>query len=296
MLERHELETFLTLAEELHFARTAARLRVSGTRVSQVIRKLERQVGAPLFHRTSRRVELSAVGRRLQEQLRPAWASVTAAVEEAMAAAHGITGTVRVAYVGAAAGQLLTSATAVFQRRMPGCTVRIQEAQIVDVLPWLHGREVDLAFASIPVHDRELTTGPVLISEARLLAVPAQHPFARRTSVCVEDLADAVVLQFADVPDAYRDDRTPSHTPAGRPITRGPAGRTFNELLTRVGAGQGVVPVGEQVRRYYVRPDVTYVPIDDAPPLLWGLIWRTDATSAQIQEFNDAALEASGRK
>ncbi|WP_262284646.1 hypothetical protein [Micromonospora sp. MA102] len=43
----------------------------------------------------------------------------------------------------------------------------------MDVLPWLHGREVDLAFAALPVHDRELTTGPVLISEARLLAVPA---------------------------------------------------------------------------------------------------------------------------
>jgi len=70
MLERHELETFLTLAEELHFGRTAERLHVSTARVSQMIKKLERRVGVPLFSRTSRRVELSAVGRRLPPRTR----------------------------------------------------------------------------------------------------------------------------------------------------------------------------------------------------------------------------------
>ena len=59
MLERHELDAFLTLAEELHFGRTAERLHISTTRVSQTIAKLERRVGVPLFNRTSRRVELT---------------------------------------------------------------------------------------------------------------------------------------------------------------------------------------------------------------------------------------------
>ncbi|GAA3168057.1 LysR family transcriptional regulator [Nonomuraea salmonea] len=49
MLERHELEAFLTLAEELHFGRTAERLRVSTARISQTIAKLERRTGVPLF-------------------------------------------------------------------------------------------------------------------------------------------------------------------------------------------------------------------------------------------------------
>ena len=59
MLERHELEAFLTLAEELHFGRTAERLRVSTARISQTIAKLERRIGVPLFNRTSRRVVLA---------------------------------------------------------------------------------------------------------------------------------------------------------------------------------------------------------------------------------------------
>ena len=71
MLERYELETFLTLAEELHFGRTAERTHVSTARVSQTIKKLERRVGAPLFNRTSRHVELTPIGRQLYDDLTP---------------------------------------------------------------------------------------------------------------------------------------------------------------------------------------------------------------------------------
>ncbi|WP_063050891.1 helix-turn-helix domain-containing protein [Nocardia arthritidis] len=67
MLERFELEAFLTLSEELHFSRTAARLRVTPGRISQTIKKLERQVGSPLFERTSRHVVLTPLGQRLRE-------------------------------------------------------------------------------------------------------------------------------------------------------------------------------------------------------------------------------------
>lgn len=67
---RHELEAFLTLAEELHFGRTAARLHVSTARISQTIRSLELRVGARLFARTSRRVSLLPVGQQLLDDLR----------------------------------------------------------------------------------------------------------------------------------------------------------------------------------------------------------------------------------
>src|SRR4051812_47503341 len=124
MLERHELEAFLTLAEELHFGRTAERLRVSTARVSQTIAKLERRIGVPLFNRTSRRVELTAVGQRLYEDVRPAWDQITTAFEQAVVAGRGLTGMLRVAFVGAASGQLLVGATELFRGRHPDCDVQ----------------------------------------------------------------------------------------------------------------------------------------------------------------------------
>lgn len=297
MLERHEVEAFLTLAEELHFGRTAERLHVSTARISQTIAKLERRAGVPLFERTSRRVEPTAAGRRLYERLRPAWDQITDAFEQVVAEGRGLTGELRVAFVGAAGGQLLVGAGDLFRRRWPGCEVRLREAQMVELMPWLRDGEIDVALGTFPVDEPGIATGPVLVSEARMLAVPAGHPFARRPSVSVEDLARVAVLQLPDtLPAALRRDRTPSTTPSGRPIAPGPSAATFNEVLTLIGAGRGVFPVGAQTRRYYARPDVAYVPFSDAPPLRWGLLWRADNTTARVRAFVQATGDLVGER
>jgi DNA-binding transcriptional LysR family regulator len=290
VLERHELDTFLTLAEELHFGRTAERLHVSTARVSQTIRKLERRVGVPLFNRTSRRVELSPAGRRLHDDLRPAWTQIATALARAIEAGKGFTGTLRVCFIGAAGGQLLVGVTELFRQRHPDCEVEIREAQITELMPWLRDGTVDLALATFPVDEPGIVTGPVLVSEARFLAVPIGHPFARRDSLSVEDLATVTMLRLPDtLPESLRADRTPATTPAGRPIRPGRSAATFQELLTLVGAGHGVFPVGANVRRYYVRPDVAYVHLHDAPPLRWGLLWTADNATTRVRAFGDAA-------
>ncbi|SFI90028.1 transcriptional regulator, LysR family [Streptosporangium canum] len=295
MLERHELEAFLALAEELHFGRTAERLRVSTARISQTIAKLERRTGVPLFTRTSRRVELTAAGRQLYEEVRPAWDQIAAAFARAVDTGRGLTGTLRVAFVGAAGGQLLAGAAEVFRRRLPDCDVRLREAQMVDLMPWLRDGQVDLALGTFPIDEPDIATGPVLVSETRMLAVPSQHPFARRTSVSLDDLAGVRLLQLPDtLPVSLREDRTPRATPAGRPIEPGPSASTFNEMLTLIGAGHGAFPVGAQARRYYARPDVAYIPIGDAPPLRWGLLWRTDGATARVRAFAQAAHDLVG--
>lgn len=95
MLERYELEAFLTLAEELHFGRTAERLGVSTGRISQTVKKLERRVGTPLFARTSRSVHLTPVGQRLYEDLLPAYRQLRTALERATDAGRGFHGVLR---------------------------------------------------------------------------------------------------------------------------------------------------------------------------------------------------------
>ncbi|MCP9950674.1 LysR family transcriptional regulator [Actinomadura madurae] len=294
MLERHELEAFLTLAEELHFGRTAERLHVSTARISQTIAKLERRTGVPLFVRTSRRVEPTAVGRRLYEEVRPAWDEIAEAFTRAIDTGRGLTGALRAAFVGAAGGQLLAGAAEVFRRRLPDCDVRLREAQMVDLMPWLRDGQVDLALGTFPIDEPDIVTGPVLVSEARSLAVSSKHPFARRGSITLEDLARVKLLQLPDtLPVSLREDRTPRVTPAGRPIEPGPSASTFNEMLTLIGAGHGAFPVGAQATRYYGRPDVAYIPISDAPPLRWGLLWRADAATARVRAFAQAAHDVA---
>ncbi|MFD0539990.1 LysR family transcriptional regulator [Actinomadura luteofluorescens] len=86
MVEQREIEIFLTVGEELHFGRSAERLRVSVAMVSKTIKKLERAVGAALFDRTSRRVALTPIGWRLYDDLRPAYQQILDGIERAVAA------------------------------------------------------------------------------------------------------------------------------------------------------------------------------------------------------------------
>jgi DNA-binding transcriptional LysR family regulator len=262
---------------------------VSTSRVSQIIRKLERRVGAPLFRRTSRRVELTAIGRELHRDVGPAWRQIGAGLQRAVDAGRGVTGTLRVGFVGAAGGQFLAQAAELFGSRHPGCDVQIREAQVAEVMPWVRDGVVDLAFTGYPTGAPDLAHGGVLIREARMLAVPAHHPLARRGSVSIDDLASMRIVQLPGTPPA------PDDTPAGR-IGDGPVAATFQEMLTLVGSGRGAFPVGAHVRRYYPRPDVAYVGLTDAPPVEWGLVWRADAATARVLAFHEAARDLVHRE
>ena len=292
-MEQRDIEIFLTLADELHFGRAAERLHVSTARVSQTIKKLERRIGAPLFERTSRRVELTPIGRRLGDELRPAYQQIQDAIDAAMSAGRGVRGTLRVGFFGAASGRFVLEVAEAFRAEHPDCEVQFHEKQFGAGLGPLRGGEFDMLLATVPVfgaHEADLTGGSVLFEEDRLLAVSARHPFARRPSVPFADLARTKILRTPPtVPDYWDHALVPQHTPDGRPVERGPSFATLQEMLALVGAGFGTYPVPTQATTYYARPDVAYVPIHDAPPHQWRFVWLSAAETATIRAFDQAA-------
>ncbi|MEU5788422.1 LysR family transcriptional regulator [Micromonospora purpureochromogenes] len=294
MLERHEVETFLTLAEELHFGRTAERLRVTTGRISHVVKKLERRIGAPLFERTSRVVRLTPIGHRLADDLRPLVAGMEDAVRRAVEAGRGVTGELRVAFLGEWTAPVLLRAVNLFRERHPDCEVHVHEAQLANSRSSLVDGSIDVLIAAYPFDG--MANGPALLSEGRALAVAAGHPLAGAESVSLEVLADHPVVQYPAVTSAeFKRDRTPDRTPSGRPVPRGPVGNTFSEMLSLVAMGRGVLPVGEHTRRYYPRPDVAYVPIHDAPPIRRGPVWLETNTTERVREFVRAAADTVRR-
>ncbi|MFJ7909662.1 LysR family transcriptional regulator [Kitasatospora sp. NPDC096204] len=290
MLERLEVEVFLALAEELHFGRTAERLHLTTGRVSQVVRKLERRIGGKLFDRTSRSVRLTAVGRQLADDLVPVVAAMEAALRRAEDAGRGVTGELRVAFLGEWTAPVLLKAVALFGERHPECRVDVREVQLANSRSSLEDGSVDVLIASYPFDG--MARGPVLLTERRVLAVAAGHPLAAERSVSLEVLGDHLVVQYPAVTSAaFKRDRTPERTPSGRPVPKGPSGATFSELLSLVAMGRGVLPVGEHSRRYYPRPDVAYVPIHDAPPIERGPVWLESNTTARVRAFVRAAAD-----
>ena len=293
MVEQRDIEIFLTLADELHFGRAAQRLHVSTARVSQTIKRLERRIGAPLFERTSRRVELTPIGRRLDEEWRPAYRQLQEALDRAVAAARGVRGTLRVGFIGAASGRFVLEVAEAFRAEHADCEVVLHENQFGAGLGPLRHGDVDMVLATIPARGTgqpDLTGGCVLVEEAQMLAVSTRHPFARRGSVSFADLARTTILRTPPgVSDYWDRTLVPRQTLDGRPVERGPSFETSQEMLALVGAGAGTYPVPTQFTSHYVRPDVAYVPIDDAPPYQRRFLWLSATETARIRAFDRTA-------
>jgi DNA-binding transcriptional LysR family regulator len=291
-VERREIEIFLALADELHFGRTAERLHVSTARVSQTITGLERRFGARLFERTSRRVTLTPVGSRLRDDLRPAVEQIEAGIARATATGRGVEGVLRVGFFRAAAGRFVLEVAEAFEHRYPGSDVQIKENQLSEGLQLLRSDEIDLLFLMLPLEEPDLLSGPVLVREARMLAVSSRHPFTRRDAVSLDDLSrDKVLGAPLALPEYLRLSVVPEQTPSGEPIRRGPSFATVQEMLSLVGAGRGMYPVPAHRAQYYARPDVAYLPFVDAPPFEWAFTWRRTTETQRIRAFNQAARD-----
>ena len=295
-MELRDIEIFLTLAEELHFGRTAERLHVTPARVSQAIKKQERIIGAELFERTSRVVRLTPIGEQLRDELEVGYRQIRQAIGSAAAAVRGVSGTMRVGFSSPWCGDLIIKATAVFQDRYPACAVQVVERLFGDRFGPLRTGEIDLQLIELPADEPDIVNGPILFREPRALQVPLGHPLAGRQSVTLEDYGDCEVIVIQNVPDYFFDYHVPRRTPSGRPVRRGPVAASFQEVQSLIGAGRGVQPQARRAADYHSRPDTVIVPFDDAPPIEYGFTWLADGDTAKVQAFVRTALDVAGHE
>jgi DNA-binding transcriptional LysR family regulator len=286
-VELREIEVFLALSEELHFGRTAARLHLSQSRVSQTIQAMESRVGGTLFERSSRRVRLTALGAQLRDGLRPGYEQIQRAVTEARDTARGPSGELRIGLLTlAAGGPMFDALVSGFEVCFPACRVEVLEAFPGKALQRLRTGELDALVHWLPLRQPGVSVGPVLLDAAPALAVQVGHPLAERGWAGLEDLADFAVLDAEGVlPAETLDELMPRFTPAGRPVPRrGREGR-MAEVFSLVARGQVVHPTVVSVEDHYSHPAVVLVPLRDAPRRRTALVWMTERANPVLQAF-----------
>ncbi|MFI8793229.1 LysR family transcriptional regulator [Streptomyces sp. NPDC055105] len=290
-MELRDIEIFLTLAEELHFGRSAERLHVSPARVSQAIKKQERVIGAQLFERTSRQVRMTPVGEGLLQRLTPAYEGIQEAIAEVTTIARHPSGTLTLGGMGAQMHDMRPVLTH-FRTRHPSVELRFEEVFFSDPFGALRAGEVDAVTTWLPVREPDLTVGVVLREEPLHLMVAADHPLAGQESVSMEVLGDHIVPRLNGPLPAYWESAVlPTRTPAGRPVRRGLAASTFYEILALVAAGDAVCTVPDEGQRYNAQPDVVFLSLYDAPPVQWALIWPTDRATPLVRALAEAATD-----
>ncbi|MFI9848706.1 LysR substrate-binding domain-containing protein [Nonomuraea sp. NPDC051941] len=174
---------------------------------------------------------------------------------------------------------------ATFRTQHPYCELRLRHASFVDPFGVLRRGEADILVTWLPVEEPDLTVGPTLFAELRLLTVAADHELAGRSAVSVEDIAHFCHSQASPVPDYWEDTFVPFQTPRGYTIERGPLVTNMDELLSFVSISEIVNVLPAHSTRYFSRPDIAWLPITNLRPLAFGLVWRAEAENDLIRAF-----------
>jgi len=201
-MEMRQLEIFRALAEELHFTRAAARVHCVQSNVTTQIRALEEELGTPLFDRLSKRVILTAAGRRFL----PYAEKVLCTVSDAQAAVVQDSVPAGPLCVGAPESVLnsrLPDVLSRFRKLYPKVQLTFRPYWDISLIQNIESGKMDLAVWMKDVVDHESLKSVRLRSESVLLIAEPAHPLAAAKKVLPQDLAGQTLL-LTEAGCAYR--------------------------------------------------------------------------------------------
>ena len=260
-MDLRQLRYFVTVAEELHFGRAAQRLHMAQPPLSQAIRRLEDELGVVLLRRTTRSVTLTVAGRAYLERAREILADVDAAADQARRVAAGAVGHLTIGCVGSATYSVLPALSRRLRAELPGVDLAFRGEMLApDQAEALRTGAIDVALLRPPAADLSLTMH-TLRRDRLVVAVPADHPLARRSRLRVPDLAGIdLVVHSADHRSVMYDVVLGLLRGAGvEPRIRHEVGET-STLVTLVAGGLGAAIVPEPVTALAL-DGVAYVPL-----------------------------------
>ncbi|NDI46460.1 LysR family transcriptional regulator [Goekera deserti] len=295
------LRCFLAVGRTRHFARAAAELHLSPSSVSEQVAGLEKQVGAPLCDRTSRRVDLTAVGAAMLPHAEEVTAAHGRLVAWAAARREGRLGDLRIGFLAGGTSAVMTPVLEAAVNRLPEWRLHLRRLGFRDAVPLLQAGEVDVALAPGPVRPAEVgLRGVELLREPRVLVVPQRHRLAGRAGVRLAEVRDEVFICASPGTDEASRWWAVDPRPDGGPPVYGPQAQDVDEVLQLVAAGLGVNIAAASAARYASMPGVAFVPLEDVEDCaIWLLVRAGDrspgvAAFERIARTSAAALRARG--
>jgi DNA-binding transcriptional LysR family regulator len=278
-----QIHLVLVLAEELHFGRTAARLRVSQARVSKQIAALERKLGGALFDRTSRRVRLTPLGRRFLDEVGPAYHDLLAAIDRLTSEDNR---ELRVGVIPTTGGTAITRLIREYERRHPDAGLRLQEIPYDDPFGALRDADIDILVLWRVTPGPGVTTGPAIDRQDRIAVMSIDHPLATRDSISVVEVDNWAQPVNVGLPAEILTTFLPPATNDGTPIPRIPLTFTsLPEMLTLIAGNKITHASVTSFAEYANRDDITFVPIHDLPALDLVLYWWTAHETDAVRAF-----------
>ncbi|MCX4725714.1 LysR family transcriptional regulator [Streptomyces sp. NBC_01306] len=266
-LDLRKLRYFVAVAEQRHFGRAAEQLYITQPVLSRQVKSLEQELGCDLLARTTRSVELTAAGKQLYEEAQ----GILAAVATTVRRVHDVGLGVQRLVVAFAPGLHVSDAIRAFTARYPQV-----ETDVVPVRWWepdapLRDGRAQVGYLRRPFDESGLRTLSIGL-DPRVACMPVEHLLASRDELTLADLADERML---DAPKR----RTSS----------------LEEKFELIASGHGIALVPLSIARSYSRPDLTHLPVTDAPGFETCLAAREDRRDKLLRDFQEIATAALRR-
>lgn len=295
MTDTKKLQSFVTVAEELHVGRAAERLGIAQPPLSRQIKALEEELGAQLFHRGRNAISLTQAGERLLERANAILADIEDTQLEVRRIAQGAEGRLRIGFVGSSTYGILPNVLKSFRRHYPKVSLSLYPMNNDALRRALIRNEIDIGVARPSIEDPEILSKP-LVTEPLILAVPDTNPLRERDSVPIEELKDQMLILYPERPrPSFADHIISICNDAGFE----PSNRIFTMdfqtaiALVSVDVGVSVVPasVGESHRKGLCFVGLT------AKGATTGisLNYRIDNQAIHVKNFCDIAARVAKR-
>lgn len=286
-MDLRHLRYFIAVAEELNIGRAAARLHISQPPLTRQIQQLEEELGARLFNRTPRGVELTEAGQLFLEEARNIRSVVEQATERTQRAGQGKLGRLDVAIFGSAILDAIPKVLLAFRSNYPEVKVVLHTMTKAEQIEALRQRRISVGFNRMLAPQDDIDVQPVMV-ERLLLAVPTSNPLAQRESIPFRELEGQPMVLFpTGARPNFMDKVIGLCTDSGfDPHISQEVGDAVTGVAL-VAAGFGVCLVPESATTLKL-PGVVYRPLTDTPAgssVDLCCIYRRDDTSPIVAAF-----------
>ncbi|GAA1953270.1 LysR family transcriptional regulator [Catenulispora subtropica] len=292
-MELQQLRYVLAVAETGSFTRAAERCLVVQSALSHQIARLERELGARLFDRTSRRVALTPAGAAFLPAARQCLDAAERAAAEVAAAVGEVRGRLAVGLIPTVTAVDIPAALRAFRERYPRVRIGLRVGASDDLTESVRDGALDMAFLGLPVGARPHGVAVHELGRDRLVAVVApDHPLAAESAV---DLRRLSTEPFADLPAGTAGRRQSDEAFAAAGLSRDvPFEVTtadYIDELVAPGLAVALVPAAWAPRL----SGVTVVEVTDGPQRVECVAWRretkTPAAAAFLEILGICVLE-----
>ncbi|MFF3575130.1 LysR substrate-binding domain-containing protein [Nocardia jiangxiensis] len=195
-MELRQLRQFVTVAETLNFRTAARHLHMTQPPLSVSLRKLEDEIGAPLFTRDRHTVHLTRAGEAALASARSALFHAEETMRIARSTATGATGSLHIGFVGSAKNTLLPRLLPRLRRDYPGVVLRFTEDNNTRLVDALERGAIDVAIVRVPLGRHSTIRYQTVEHDRFVVAIPARHRLAGRPRLSLAEVAAEPLIDY----------------------------------------------------------------------------------------------------